>query len=153
MFFCCWLSHPDKLFSLSWSMLELKVFLISIVLDWLAFSSRIVVSLWPKIAFRWKFSGTISITFRVIGKQLLVSKLSNVSHWVSSPHLSCWDQSTGLYDGVRKDLATSFQSGSLLNNAIMSDNDIVINNAGVNIAVSTDCHILSNINWGSDTMR
>jgi hypothetical protein len=114
--------------------------------------SGVVELLRPQRGFGREFGGPVRVAFSVVGEELLVGQFSNVSHWVTSPDLPCRDERSGLHDGVREDLAASFESGSLLNDGVMANYHIVVDDAGVDVAISADRNVFSNIAGGSDSV-
>lgn len=105
----------------------------------------VVELLRPKRGFGREFGGPVRVAFCVVREELFVAQFSNVSHWVTSPDLPCRDERSGLHDGVREDLAASFESGSLLNDGVMANYHIVVDDAGVDVAISADRNVFSNV--------
>jgi hypothetical protein len=97
-------------------------------------------------------AGSISVTLGIIVEEFLIIQLSHEGGWVSSPDLSSWNETASPHNCVGKDMASSLEPSSLLNNAILADNNIIIDDAGMDVTVGVDSHILSNIARSGDTM-
>ncbi len=103
--------------------------------------------------FRLEICGCICVTFSIVGNLFFLSQLSYKGNWVSSPDLSSWDQSAWWNNWVREDVSSSLDSGTLHNDSISTNKDIIINDATVDAAVRFNSDILSNVDWGWETVR
>ena len=133
-------------------MVNFEVVFFSVLLDCLTRCWGIIELVSP-YWFVIKFTGTICVTSWIILNKLFIGQVSLESYsWTSTPNLSSRNKTSSFHDRVRKNLTSSLKSSALLNNNIMANDTVIINNTWMNIAIWSNSHIFTYINWGCDSM-
>ena len=98
-------------------------------------------------------TGPACVRSGVILQELCLSQVSHEGARLATPNLVSGNQGTSWYDRVRLNHAATLQSSALLNDRPSSNNAVVIDDAGVEVAVSLDAHVLANVDRGGLVVR
>lgn len=131
-----------------------EILLFSVLFDW-GFS-------WFKIAtfvlvrmesVVWELWSRVGVASGIVSKHFFLSQISDISHWISTPNLSSRNQSTWRNNWVGKNLSTSFDSSSTHNDRVVTNHNIIIDDAWIDWAVWFNSDIFANIDWCCKTVR
>ena len=98
-------------------------------------------------------TGPACVRSGVILQELCLSQISHEGARLATPNLASGNQGTSRDDRVRLNHASTLQSSALLNDRPSSDNAVVIDDAGVKVAICLDTDILANVDRAGNSVR